>query len=524
MGHGIGQSTLAALVAGGRAMMVSWSSALPVLIVLSSLLPGLLIFTLRETQVRLRTWLNLSGVVVKLGLVLLMLLGVSQGMAFYFELPFLPDAPLVLQGDALSLQFVSLSSVLWLATTVYAIGYLEGAKLRSRFFGYFSLCVSATVGLALAGNLITFLLFYELLTLATFPLVVHRGSPQALRAGRIYLAFTMGGGALALMGVALLHNIAGTPDFVAGGYLVPYVAAHTPALVLAFVLLVAGLGVKAALIPLHGWLPQAMVAPAPVSALLHAVAVVKAGAFGIIRLVYDVFGVNGMQALQLHQPLLWLAALTIVYGSLKALQQRDIKKRLAYSTVSQVSYITLGVALMGPLAAIGALVHLVHQGLMKVTLFFAAGNFAESLHVHRIDEMNGIGRRMPFTMAAFTVGALGMMGAPPIAGFISKWYLGQGALAVDQPWVLGVLVLSSLLNAAYFLPILYRGWFMVPPQHWPKDTALGGGIPGWRETHWMLLWPMLFTAGLSLLVGILAGTDISPLHWAQRVVNREFDL
>lgn len=505
-------------------MTVSWHSLLPVLIVLSSLLPGLLIFTLREDQIRTRTLLNLFGVVLKLILVGLMLYGVSQGLMFHFELPFLPNAPLILQGDALSLQFVTLSSVLWLATTVYAIGYLEGAKLRSRFFGYFSLCVSATVGLALAGNLVTFLLFYELLTLATFPLVVHRGTPQALRAGRIYLAFTLGGGTLALMGVALLHTIAGSPEFIEGGYLLNLVDDHGPALVLAFVLLIAGLGVKAALVPLHGWLPQAMVAPAPVSALLHAVAVVKAGAFGIVRVVYDVFGVEVMHGLQLHQPLLWLAALTIVYGSVRALQQQDIKKRLAFSTVSQVSYITLGVALMGPVAAVGALVHLVHQGLMKVTLFFAAGNFAESLHVHRIDEMNGIGQRMPLTMAAFTVGALGMMGAPPIAGFISKWYLGQGALEVNQVWVMGVLMLSGLLNAAYFLPILYRGWFMQPPTEWPEDTRIGGGIPGWRETHWMLLLPVLFTAGLSILVGVLAGTDISPLNWAQLIVNREFNL
>ncbi|MFY0665006.1 MAG: hypothetical protein JXQ97_10275 [Natronospirillum sp.] len=292
-------------------MNFGWTSILPVLIVLSSLVPGLLIFTLREERVRTRTVLNLTGVVLKLALVGLMLYGVSQGRDFHFELPFLPFAPLILQGDALSLQFVSLSSVLWLATTVYAIGYLEGAKLRSRFFGYFSLCVSATVGLALAGNLVTFLLFYELLTLATFPLVVHRGTPEALRAGRIYLAFTMGGGVLALMGVALLHTIAGSPEFVAGGYLSGFIQDFSPALILAFVLLITGLGVKATLVPLHGWLPQAMVAPAPVSALLHAVAVVKAGAFGIVRVVYDVFGVGTMQAMHLHQPLLWLAGDTL---------------------------------------------------------------------------------------------------------------------------------------------------------------------------------------------------------------------
>tara|TARA_R110000823_G_scaffold171736_7_gene304134 strand:- start:8569 stop:10080 length:1512 start_codon:yes stop_codon:yes gene_type:complete len=503
--------------------MVAWTSLLPPAIVLSSLVPGLLIFTLREEQHRLRILLNLLAVLLKLSLVGLMLYGVSQGLYFRFALPFLPGGELVLQGDALSLQFVALSSVLWLATTIYAIGYLEDSPLRSRFFGYFSLCVSATVGVALAGNLVTFLLFYELLTLATFPLVVHRGTDRALRAGKIYLAYTLGGGALALMGVALLHALVGSPDFSAGGYLQALGAGHHTSLTLAFVLLIAGFGVKAALVPLHGWLPIAMVAPAPVSALLHAVAVVKAGAFGIIRVVYDVYGIDAMRLLHLAQPLLWLAAITIVYGSLKALQQQELKKRLAYSTISQVSYITLGVALLGPLAAVGALVHLVHQGLMKITLFFCAGNFAETLNVHRVTEMNGIGRRMPLTMAAFTVGALGMIGVPPMAGFISKWYLGIGALQVEETWVLAVLVGSGLLNAAYFLPLVYRGWFAEPNGRWQENAALRGS-PGWRETHWMLLWPALFTATLALLSGLLAGADISPLAWAQLIVARTFPL
>ena len=500
--------------------MIDWTSWLPPAIVMSSLLPGLLIFTLKEHQHRLRITLNIAGVLLKLGLVGWMLYGVSQGLTFRFSLPFVPAGDLVLQGDALSLQFVTLSCVLWLATTIYAIGYLENAPLRSRFFGYFSLCVSATVGLALAGNLVTFLLFYELLTLATFPLVVHRGTLEALRAGRVYLAYTIGGGVLLLMGVALLHSLTGSPDFVPGGYL-QEISGNQPGLILAFILLITGLGVKAALIPLHGWLPRAMVAPAPVSALLHAVAVVKAGAFGIVRVVYDVYGVETSQALNLTQPLLFLAAATIIYGSVKALQQQELKKRLAYSTVSQVSYIALGVAMLGPVAATGALVHLVHQGLMKVTLFYCAGNFAETLHVHRIQQMNGIGKRMPLTMTAFTIGALGMIGVPPIAGFVSKWYLGLGALDSGNEWVLLVLVVSGLLNAAYFLPLLYRGWFATPPATWPHDA---GGQPGFKETHWMLLLPTLFTALLALLAGIFAGTDFSPLSWAQFIVRREFVL
>lgn len=495
-------------------------SLLPLVIMFSSLLPGLVIFALREDQQRLRVGLNLGGALLKLALVAVMLHGVAQGQRFRFELPFLPGAPLILQGDALSLLFVSLSAVLWLATTVYAIGYLERSPLRSRFFGYFSLCVSATVGLALAGNLVSFLLFYELLTLATFPLVVHRGTPESLRAGRIYLAYTLGGGTLALLGVALLHAVAGTGDFQPGGYLGPPGTYPAGDLRLAFALLIAGFGVKAALVPLHGWLPRAMVAPAPVSALLHAVAVVKAGAFGIVRVVYDVYGAELMAVLELARPLLWLALATTLYGSLQALAQQELKRRLAYSTVSQVAYIVIGVALLGPLAAVGGLVHLVHQGLMKVTLFYCAGNFAETLGVHHVRQLDGIGRRMPWTMAAFSLGALGMIGVPPLAGFVSKWYLGLGALEVGQAPALAVLIGSALLNAAYFLPLLWRGWFAAPAG-W-TETGRSAGCRG--ETPRMLLIPTLVTALLSLLVGLLAGSPISPLGWSQLIVRREFGL
>ncbi len=504
--------------------MTAWIELLPLMLLLSSLIPGVLIFTLREDQVRLRVGLNIGAVLLKLLLVAVMLYGVSSGYEYRFTLSFLPGGDLVLQADALSLQFITLSSVLWLATTFYAIGYLEDSPLRSRFFGYFSLCVCATVGIALAGNLVTFLLFYEMLTLATFPLVVHRGTPKALAAGRLYLGYTLAGGALLLVGIALLHAQGGsTTDFTPGGYLAND-AGHSGTLICAFALLLVGLGVKASIVPLHGWLPRAMVAPAPVSALLHAVAVVKAGAFGIIRVVYDVFGVELIAELQLHVPLLVLATATILYGSIKALQQRELKKRLAYSTVSQVSYILLGVALLGPIAAVGALAHLVHQGLMKVTLFYCAGNLAETLGIHSIRELDGVGRRMPLTMIAFSIAALGMIGVPPVAGFISKWYLGLGALEVGAGWVLLVLVLSGLLNATYFLPLLYRAWFRPAPPTWPDERPLGNGRPGWGETHWMLLAPTVFTAGLALLAGLFAGASFSPLSWAQLIVNREFGL
>jgi multicomponent Na+:H+ antiporter subunit D len=212
-----------------------------------------------------------------------------------------------------------------------------------------------------------------------------------------------------------------------------------------------------------------------------------------------------------------VAAFTIVYGSVRALFQSELKKRLAYSTVSQVSYIALGAGILGPVATIGGIVHLVHQGLMKITLFFCAGNFAETTGVHHIREMNGIGSRMPWTMVAFTMASLGMIGVPPLAGFISKWYLATGALAADKPWVIAILVTSSLLNAAYFLPIIYRGWFREP-----AESVSAESHTGLLETHWMLLIPPLITALLALLAGVLADAPFSPLEWARLIAEREY--
>ncbi|MFP3873978.1 MAG: complex I subunit 5 family protein [Thiohalophilus sp.] len=499
--------------------MTRWNDWIPLLLLGSSLLPGLLIFALPERSVRLRTLLNLSGAVFKIVLVAWILRHVYFDYAESFEtrLTLLPGLDLVLRVGPLAMLFVTLSSVLWLLTTIYAIGYLEGAPHRSRFFGFFSLCVTATIGVALAGNLFTFLLFYELLTLSTYPLVVHRGSDKARRAGQSYLIYTIIGGVLLLLGTVWLYTLTGNLEFTPRGFVSDLEAGHHPALILIFILLIAGLGVKAALVPLHGWLPQAMVAPAPVSALLHAVAVVKAGAFGVVRVVYEVFGVEFAASLGVTVPLAIVAAITIVYGSVRALFQDDLKRRLAFSTVSQVSYIVIGVAIAGPLATIGGIVHLVHQGLMKITLFFCAGNLAETLGIHKVSEMSGVGRRMPWTMAAFTIGAFGMIGLPPVAGFVSKWYLSLGALETGHDWVVGVLVISSLLNAAYFLPVLYTAWFGPPPEQWPQVRDFGR-----RETAWALLLPALVTAGSALLVGILAATPFSPLAWAKLIAEREF--
>ncbi len=485
---------------------------LPILMLSSSFFTGLIIFFLKEESTALRTTLNLAGSIFKVFAVhymayrLLVLDNIHQ-VSFSMGLGF----DFVLRVDFLSLMFLALSSNLWLVTTIYSVGYLEGSPNRSRFFGFFSLCVTASTGIALAGNLITFFIFYEFLTLVTYPLVVHRETREALEAGRTYLWYTILGGALLFLGVVWLQVITGPLDFVDTGALEALGREYHVSLCIIFLILVMGLGVKAALVPLHGWLPVAMVAPAPVSALLHAVAVVKAGAFGIVRVVFDVFGRDFAGFLGLLGPLAVAASFTIIFGSLRALSQTDLKKRLAYSTVSQVSYITLGTAVIAYFSAVGAIVHLVHQGIMKITLFFCAGNFAETLGLHNIRDLRGVGRRMPLTAIMFTLAVFGMIGTPPMAGFISKWYLGLGALEGGSAWILVILVVSSLLNSAYFLPIVYSMWFELPSGQWKTIRTSR------FEAPLMLLVPPMFTVGAAVFAGLFSGSNWSPLGLARQI-------
>jgi multicomponent Na+:H+ antiporter subunit D len=492
-------------------------AALPLALLASSLIPAAVVFVLPERCERLRSTVNVSGAVIKVALAGVLIVGVLAGNEYEWRAAFLPGVDLVLRVDAIPLLFVSLSALLWLTTTVYAIGYLREDEYRGRFFGFFGLCVAATVGIALAGNLVTFLVFFELLTISTYPLIVHQRTDRALAGGRVYLLYTLGGGAVLLVAVAWLHATAGPVEFAAESPLAPLVDEHRTTLVLVFVLLVAGLGVKAAIVPLHGWLPRAMVAPAPVSALLHAVAVVKAGAYGIVRVVYDLYGIEVAADLGVLTGLAVAAAVTIVYGSLRALAQDDLKRRLAYSTVSQLSYIILGISIVGLTSTTGGLVHLVHQGIMKVTLFYCAGNLGKALGVTRVSEMDGVGRRLPVTMAAFTVAAAGMVGIPPTAGFVSKWYLGLGGVEAGQGWVLAVLLVSSALNAAYFLPPVARAWLRpASPDLPPRRTGR------WAEIDPWLLLPAVATGGSVVLLGVFAAAFWSPLSWASFIAEEIF--
>jgi len=328
---------------------------------------------------------------------------------------------------------------------------------QTRFYVFFALSLAATIGIAFAANLFTLFLFYEALTLSTYPLVSHKGDEKTVRSARVYL------GILLLTSIGLLlpaiiwtYFVAGTGDFTPGGILQGQL--EGPALGLLLGLFVFGIG-KAAVMPVHRWLPAAMVAPTPVSALLHAVAVVKAGVFTVTKVIVYIFGVDYLFAEPSSSWLLYAAAFTVVAASLVALRQKNLKRLLAYSTVAQLSYVVMASAILKPLAEIGASLHMVAHAFGKITLFFAAGAIYTAAKKTEIGQLAGIGRRMPWTMTAFTIGALSMIGVPPTGGFVSKWYILAGAFQSDNYLAIATIIASTILNAAYFLPIIFAAWF-----------------------------------------------------------------
>jgi multicomponent Na+:H+ antiporter subunit D len=445
---------------------------------------------------------------IKFALIVSMLPSVLAGEIIEIApLELVPGFALHLRADAFGMVFALLASTLWLVTSIYSVGYMRAGRQprQTIYFAAFAVCVSASIGIAFAANLITFFLFYELLTIATYPLVVHRQSEEAVRAGRKYLAYTLISGQCLLVAVAWTAAIAPGRELQPGGFLSGL--ASPLALRVLFALFIVGIGAKAALMPLHGWLPSAMVAPTPVSALLHAVAVVKAGVFGCVRIVGWVFGVDLLQQLGLDVVLAAVAATTILLASVKALSEGHFKRRLAYSTVSQLSYIVLGAALGSAPAIAGAVFHIAAHGFMKITLFFCAGAVYTRHHVDRISQLAGLGRRMPMTFGAFTLGALGLSGMPLIVGFISKWQLGRGALAAGHPVFVGVLVLSGVLNLAYFFPIIKTAFF---------DGKATTRLEEAPATLWA---PLAFTALVGLILGVAPNFALSFYDLAWQVAG-----
>ncbi len=428
----------------------------------------------------------------------------------FFEV--IPGVALELRVDALGVTFACLAAGLWVVTTFYSIGYTRTEKLRyrRRYFGSFSAAIGTALGVAFAGNLLTFLVFYEFLTLSTWPLVAHNETREAVGGGRRYLVYTLLGGLSLTVGTAWCWLATGQLDFSAGGFV-----QGQPVAVLAglFALLMFGCGIKAAIMPMHAWLPAAMVAPTPVSALLHAVAVVKAGVFGCLRILGFVFGPEALRQFGGDEVLIVLCMITIVAGSMLALRQDHLKRRLAFSTVVHLSYIVLGGSLLSPLGMVGAVLYMVNHGLAKITLFFCAGAIHANTHYERISQFKGLGRQMPWTFAMFTIASLSLVGIPGLCGFIGKLYLARGAAQAELYWPLTIIIGASLLTAAYLFPVIWTAFFEKPDK---KDEHSFG------EARLMMVIPLAITAALSLVFGLVPLVITYQLSLARDVAAHVF--
>lgn len=406
--------------------------------------------------------------------------------------------------DGAGSVFVGIVSLLWPLATLYAFEYMAHEKNQKSFFAFYTITYGVTLGIALAKDILTMYIFYEALSLVTIPLVIHSLSREAIHAARKYMYYSLGGAAFAFIGIVFILMYGSTPDFIAGGVLnLTALGDKRELLTLVYFLCFCGFSVKAAMVPFSSWLPTAGVAPTPVTALLHAVAVVKAGAFTCIRVTYYSFGTELLQGTWAQMIILILVIFTIVYGCSRAVKDTHIKRRLAWSTVSNLSYILFGVALMTPAGLLGALTHMVFHAVMKITSFFCAGAIMHQTHKNYIHELDGLGRKMPITFIVFTVSAFALMGVPGLCGFISKWYLASAA--IDGGTVLGLvgvaaLLVSALLTVIYMVTIVVRAFF--PGKDFDYSKVEGFSDPGWK---------MLLPLCLFVVVMFVFGLHSQPL-------------
>ena len=475
----------------------------PLLAVLVSAVGALfIIFFGKKPNIR-ESWSLIAGV-LKLVIVLSMIPAVvyDKTIISYSLFTILPGIEIGFRVDAFGLLFAMGASLLWIATSFYSIGYMRSTNEHSqtRYFACFAVSLSATIGVAFSANLFTMFLFYEILTIITYPLVAHKGTLEAKAGGRKYAIYLLGAAkAFLVAAIILTYNLTGTLEFSKTGIFPAVVQSVNPELLyIIFVLFFFGFA-KSAVMPFHSWLPAAMVAPTPVSALLHAVAVVKTGVFSVLRIIFFVFGADLMIDIGVDVFVITFASFTIITASLLALSRDNLKARLAFSTISQLSYIILGAALLTPSAMVGGIIHITNHAFSKITLFFCAGSIYVSTYKTKVSQLNGIGKKMPWTMAAFAIATLSMIGIPPVSGFITKWYLVIGSLERHSLVVLTVLLVSSFLNAAYFVPILYRAFFK---EENSNSKHIDSSDDGSLKENPFLVVPLTLTAIISVVLGL----------------------
>ncbi|MCL4078657.1 oxidoreductase [Coriobacteriia bacterium Es71-Z0120] len=466
---------------------------------------------------RLRCGVLSAVAVLSVALTSWVLVRVSSGVTLEAHLvKMTPQIWIHLKVDALGSLYGVLAAVLWLLALAYSFGYMADEHRLPRYYAFFLLSLGWTVGVAYSGNLLTFLVFYELFSILTYPLVVHEQTPEALAAGTKYIVYILVGGSLVLLAIVYTYFLAGGQDIGR-----PLLDAGMPRaqLLAVFWCFIAGFGVKAALVPLHGWVPDAHpAAPAPFSAVLSGI-MVATGTFGIMRVFFNVFGVELVRSLGVGRWVAYVAAFTVVFAALLAMNQDDIKRRLAYSTISQMGYVALGVALLDPQATTGAIVHVANHAFMKGALFFCAGLFIKRLGVRSVRELDGAAKRMPVTAAVLTIASLAMIGTPPLAGFVSKWYLGLGILHSGQVGYLVVLIGGALLAGVYLLPIAYRMYFKEPGPALPETLHAKGGS---GEAPLTMLAPLVAAALIVILLGVCAASPFLPAEVAKGAVEAFF--
>lgn len=474
-----------------------------VILLIAVLIPfvgGFVLFGAKEWEYKKLQMVSEMLVIATSLLVGLIILKKPEEEFLFFQLT--GNLRMVLKLDGLGSIFAGLVAFLWPFANLYAFEYMSHEeKRRHTFFGFYTMTYGVTLGIAFSGNILTMYFFYELLTLVTVYLVMHPMHKKAIRASRMYLYYSLGGAAFAFLSIICLTVFGDTSNFVLGGVLdLQKVSQHPNWVLTMFLLAFCGFGVKAAIFPFHGWLPRASVAPTPVTALLHAVAVVKSGAFAIIRIIYYSYGAQFLKGTWAQYVVTAMAMVTILYASTMAVKEIHIKRRLAYSTISNLSYILLGAVMMTPLGMIGAVCHLVIHAFMKICGFFCVGAVMHQTGKNYISEIEGLGRRMPVVFGCFTVAAVSLTGIPPFGGFISKWNLGTAALASENPLgyaAMGVLLYSAFMTAIYMGTIVLKAWF-------PREEEILTFTENEKDPGWKMKLPVIVFACMIFLLGVFA--------------------